>query len=120
MALSKRGLNVTLRIGDTQHNNILPLRRILFIIMLTVFMRNVVMLSVVMLSDVVPNIQMEQHTLKYVNNCLNANIYSYLETSSSQIYNLYLNLVHFFGVVTFARSDICANDICAKWGGKEG
>ncbi len=22
------------------------------------------------------------------------------------------------GIVTFARSDICANDICAKWGGK--
>jgi hypothetical protein len=33
--------------------------------------------------------------LKNVNNCWNTNIYSYLETSSGQIYNLYLNVVHF-------------------------
>jgi hypothetical protein len=33
---------------------------------------------------------------KNVNNCLNTNIYSYLETSGGQIYNLYLNIVHFF------------------------
>jgi hypothetical protein len=39
---------------------------------------------------------MEQHTLKIVNNCLNTNIYSYLETSSGQRYNPYLNVVHFF------------------------
>ncbi len=38
---------------------------------------------------------MEQRTLKIVNNCLNSNIYSYLETSGSQSYNLYLNYVHF-------------------------
>jgi hypothetical protein len=31
---------------------------------------------------------MEQHALKNVNNCFNANIYFYLETS--------LNVVHFF------------------------
>ncbi len=39
---------------------------------------------------------MEQHTLKIVNNCLNTNIYSYLETSGGEISNLYLNIVHFF------------------------
>jgi hypothetical protein len=39
---------------------------------------------------------MEQHALKNVNNCLNTNIYSYLETSGGQSSNLYLNFVHFF------------------------
>jgi hypothetical protein len=38
---------------------------------------------------------MEQHTLKNVNNCLNTNIYSYLETSGGQSSNLYLNVVNF-------------------------
>jgi hypothetical protein len=38
---------------------------------------------------------MEQCTLKNVNNYLNANIYSYLETSGGQISNPYLNVVHF-------------------------
>jgi hypothetical protein len=39
---------------------------------------------------------MEQHTLKNVNNFLNTNIYSFLETSGGQSSNLYLNVVHFF------------------------
>jgi hypothetical protein len=39
---------------------------------------------------------MEHHTLKNANNCLNTNIYSYLETSGGQSSNLYLNVVHFF------------------------
>ncbi len=39
---------------------------------------------------------MEQHALKNVNNCLNINIYSYLETSGGQSYHLYLNIVYFF------------------------
>ncbi len=39
---------------------------------------------------------MEQHALKNVKNCLNTNIYSYLETSGGQSSNLYLNAVHFF------------------------
>ena len=39
---------------------------------------------------------MEQRTLKIVINCLNKNIYSYLETSGGQSCNLYLNAVHFF------------------------
>ncbi len=33
---------------------------------------------------------------KKVNNCLSANIYSYLETSDGKSSNLYLNVVHFF------------------------
>ena len=36
--------------------------------------------------------------LKDVNNCLNTNIYSYLETSGGQSTNLDLNVVHFFNV----------------------
>jgi hypothetical protein len=50
---------------------------------------------------------MEQHALKNVNNCLNTNIQSYLQTSSGQSSNLYENqgtlirylcenVVHFF------------------------
>ncbi len=39
---------------------------------------------------------MEQYTLKNVNNYLNTNIYSYLETSGDQSSNPYLNVVHFF------------------------
>jgi hypothetical protein len=39
---------------------------------------------------------MEQRALKNVSNCLNTNIYSYLETSGGEISNLYLNVVHFF------------------------
>jgi hypothetical protein len=39
---------------------------------------------------------MEEHALKNVNNYLNPNIYSHLETSGGQSPNLYLNVVHFF------------------------
>ncbi len=42
------------------------------------------------------NFVIEQCALKNVNNCLNANIYTYLETSGGQSSNLYLNVVHFF------------------------
>jgi hypothetical protein len=38
---------------------------------------------------------MEQDVYKNVNNCLNINIYSYLETSGCQGSNLYLSVVHF-------------------------
>jgi hypothetical protein len=38
---------------------------------------------------------MEQRTLKNVNNHLNINIYSYLETSGGQSSNIFLNVVHF-------------------------
>ncbi len=39
---------------------------------------------------------MEQRTLSNVNNYLNTNIYSYLETSGGQSSNLYFKVVHFF------------------------
>ncbi len=42
---------------------------------------------------------MEQRTLKNVNNYLNNNIYSYLETSGGQSSNLYLNVVNFLAPV---------------------
>jgi len=35
-------------------------------------------------------------TAHFKNSCLNNNIYSYLETSSGQSSNQYLNVVHFF------------------------
>jgi hypothetical protein len=38
-------------------------------------------------------------TLKNVDSCFNTNIYSFLETSSGQSYNLYLNVVHFLTTV---------------------
>ncbi len=40
--------------------------------------------------------QMEQRAFKNVNNCLNTNIDSYLETSGGQSSNPYLNDVHLF------------------------
>jgi hypothetical protein len=39
---------------------------------------------------------MEKCTLRNVNNYLNTNIYSFLETSGGRSSNLYLKLVHFF------------------------
>ncbi len=39
---------------------------------------------------------MEQRALKNVNNNLNTDNYSYLETSGGQSSNLFLNVVHFF------------------------
>jgi len=39
---------------------------------------------------------MEQNALKNGNDCLNTNIYSYLEPSNGQSSDLYLNVVHFF------------------------
>ncbi len=41
-------------------------------------------------------VSMEQHALENVNNCLNTNIYSYLDTSGGQSSNLFLNVVRFF------------------------
>jgi len=38
---------------------------------------------------------MEQHALKNVNNFMNTNIYSYLETSGGQSSNPYLDVAHF-------------------------
>ncbi len=42
---------------------------------------------------------MEQLALKNVDNCLNTNIYSYLEISGGKISNLYLNAVNFFNTM---------------------
>ncbi len=39
--------------------------------------------------------EMDQRTLKNVNNYLNTNIYSNLDTFGGQSYNLYLNVAHF-------------------------
>jgi hypothetical protein len=39
---------------------------------------------------------MEPHALKNLNNCLNTNLYSYLETFGGQSSNLYFNVFHFF------------------------
>ncbi len=38
---------------------------------------------------------MERRALKTVNNDMNTNIYSYLDTSGSKSFNLYLNVVNF-------------------------
>ncbi len=43
--------------------------------------------------------KMEQRALKNVNNYLNTNIYSYLETSGGQNTNIYLKVVHFFNTI---------------------
>jgi hypothetical protein len=43
-------------------------------------------------------VTMEEHTLKNVNNCINTN-YSYLEKSGGQSSSLYLNVVHFSGLI---------------------
>ncbi len=48
---------------------------------------------------------MEQYAFKNVNNCLNTNVCSYLETSSGQSSNPYLNVVHFLN----ARAEICGS-----------
>ncbi len=44
------------------------------------------------MTKVIP-VKMEQHTLKDVNNCLNTNISSYLESSGGHCSNLDLNVV---------------------------
>jgi hypothetical protein len=41
-------------------------------------------------------VTMGQRAFKNLNNCLNTNNYSYLETSSGQSFHLYLNVVQFF------------------------
>ncbi len=53
---------------------------------------------------------MEQRTLKKVNNCLNTNIYSYLETSGGKSFNPYLNVVHVFN--TSVNQTSMAQDSC--------
>jgi hypothetical protein len=50
---------------------------------------------------------MEQHAFKIVNSCLKTIIYSYLETSGGQHYNLYLNVVHYFNT-SFNKTSVAA------------
>ncbi len=49
---------------------------------------------------------MEQHALNNVNNCLNTNIYSHIETSGGQIFNLYRTVVHFSTQVLSQMSNL--------------
>ncbi len=54
---------------------------------------------------------MEQRTFKNVNNCLNTNIQSYLETSGCQSSDPYLNAIHFFDA-SINKTSVAAQDIC--------
>ncbi len=54
---------------------------------------------------------MEQHTCKNVNNCLNTNVYSYLDTSGGQSSNPYLIAVHFLNTRVNKKS-VAAKDNC--------
>ncbi len=47
--------------------------------------------------------QLEQLAFKNVNNCLNTNIYSYLETSGGNSCNLYFNVLQFFNTPVLIR-----------------
>jgi hypothetical protein len=47
---------------------------------------------------------MGQHAFKNVNNCLNTNIYSYLETPGGQSSNPYLNVIPFFSTPELIRN----------------
>jgi hypothetical protein len=81
---------VTKNAGDS-NNGCTYLGSLGGMITIILFVFVVVMVAVA----VVPVVVMEQHDLKNVNNCLNTNIYSYLETSGGQSANPYLNVVHF-------------------------
>ncbi len=54
---------------------------------------------------------MGQRALKNVKNCLNTNIYSYLETSCGQSSYLYLNVVHFFNT-SVNYTSVATKDSC--------
>ncbi len=54
---------------------------------------------------------MEQRALKIENNCLNTNIYSYLETSGGQSSNLYSNVVHYFST-SVDKTSVEDSDSC--------
>ncbi len=54
---------------------------------------------------------MELRTLKNINNCLNTNTYSYLETSGGLSSYLYLNVVDFFNTI-LNQTSVAALDNC--------
>ena len=58
---------------------------------------------------------MEQCALKNVNNYLNTNIYSYLETSGGQNANLYLSVVHFLTPVLIRYLWQFKSVVCLHW-----
>ena len=53
----------------------------------------------------------EHHSLKHVNDCLNTNIYSYLDTSGGQRSNLYLNVIQLFNT-SVNQTSVAAYDSC--------
>ncbi len=52
---------------------------------------------------------MEQRAFENVNNCLNTNIYSYLDTSGGQSSIPYLNAVHFLNTRVGLNTYICGS-----------
>ena len=64
--------------------------------MVTLLYMPFLFLTTIKVYDFYKMISMEQHALRNVNNCLNTNIYSYLESPDGQSSNLYLNVVNFF------------------------
>jgi hypothetical protein len=58
---------------------------------------------------------MEQHALKNVNNCLNTDIYSYLETSGGQSSFPYLNVVHFLNTRADYKSVEAKTAVFLHW-----
>ncbi len=56
---------------------------------------------------------MEQRALKILNNCLNTNVYHYLETSGGRCSNLYLNVVHSFNT-SVNQTSVAASDRCFR------
>ncbi len=57
------------------------------------------------------NIIVKKHSFKNVNNCLNTNIYSYLEICGGKSHNL--NVVHFSGLFLTRKEDRKCN--CKKF-----
>ncbi len=58
---------------------------------------------------------MEQYALQNVNNYLNTNIYSHLETSGGQSSNLYLNVVHFLNTSVNKTSVAALDSFSLNW-----
>ncbi len=78
------------------HGAFMLINNILLLLYGVIMLMNIIVHCCSILRFLMRSVVMEQHTLKNVNNCLNTNIYSYLETSGGQSSNLYLNAVHFF------------------------
>jgi hypothetical protein len=57
-----------------------------------------------------------QWYFKNLNSCLNTNIYSYMETSGCQSFNLYLNVVHLFTPVLIRHLWQLKTVVFLHWG----